>query len=60
MRKLSVLLTFVMLIFLVIPVSAAERAVDFADLLTYDEETALAEKLNLISETYECDVVVLT
>jgi len=60
MKKLSFILLFFVLLLLVVPVSAAERAADFADILTYEEEVALCEKLDQISEAWECDIVVLT
>ncbi len=33
---------------------------DYEDLLTFDEEIELQMKLNAISETYQCDVVIVT
>ena len=60
MKKLSLIFTVFVLLILVIPVSAAERAADFADILTYNEEIALSNKLDQISEAWQCDVVVLT
>lgn len=65
-RRVPVLILILLLLF-AIPVSAAEgdqrelpRFVDDADLLTDEEEAALLEKLDEISERQSCDVVIVT
>ena len=65
-RRISVLILIILLLF-AIPVSAADggkrelpRLVDDADLLTNEEEAALLEKLDEMSERQSCDVVIVT
>ena len=65
-RRVPVLILILLLLF-AIPVSAAEgdqrelpRFIDDADLLTHEEEAALLEKLDEISERQSCDVVIVT
>ncbi|MBQ3094093.1 MAG: TPM domain-containing protein [Clostridia bacterium] len=63
MKKIWTLMfcTLVLVCALLVTVSAAPaRVVDGADLLTTAEEAALTAKLDTISETYQCDVVVAT
>ena len=65
-RRISVFILILLLLF-AIPVSAADggkrelpRLVDDADLLTNEEEAALLEKLDEMSERQSCDVVIVT
>ena len=65
-RRVPVLILILLLLF-AIPVSAADggkrelpRLVDDADLLTNEEEAALLEKLDEMSERQSCDVVIVT
>lgn len=42
------------------PISSRTRVEDNADLLTPEQETALAQKLDIYSRKHDCDIVVIT
>lgn len=61
-RLHTLMLCLLMLVSLVLPVSAAEpyRVVDLAGLLTDSEISQLADRLDVISDTWDMDVVIVT
>lgn len=61
-RILTLILSFVLCLMMVLPVSAAHppRMVDDADLISDSDEKALTKKLDAISEKHQVDVAIVT